>query len=433
MKTLLYGIMLFACSALVNVARSQWSVRNADPTFAHFIHSIQFLDGNMGYAVGEANAKGVIYKTANGGISFTQIYSTSADLEWIYDIHFTSAATGVAVGEHGTIFQTTDGGSGWSRQVFAGVSYFKSINFPTATVGYAVGRGSPGGAAIYKTTDGGTTWVAQTSTATSFLNCVFFLNANSGYTVGDVDILKTTNGGAMWSNISAGNTAYISSIYCVNDTTCYRAEGFHGAIKKTTNGGSSWATVFSDTAYYFTSIHFTDTNTGYAAGAGTLAKTGIILRTTNAGATWDVHYSTSQGYVDALSFVTADTAFAALNKPNVTGANHRVWILKTTNAGKPTDVERVSDVAPIQFALHQNYPNPFNPSTHIEYALAQGGFVTLKIYNLLGKEVATLVEDVKPAGHYTREWNADQLSGGIYFYRLALNGFTETKKLLLLK
>ncbi len=88
---------------------------------------------------------------------------------------------------------------------------------------------------------------------------------------------------------------------------------------------------------------------------------------------------------------------------------------------------------PVSFKLGQNYPNPFNPVTKISYALPKQGFVTLKVYDILGKEVATLVNEVKNAGEYSVEFNAGNLSSGVYFYKFESGGFSDIKKLMLLK
>ncbi len=81
----------------------------------------------------------------------------------------------------------------------------------------------------------------------------------------------------------------------------------------------------------------------------------------------------------------------------------------------------------------QNYPNPFNPSTAIEYAVLQTGHVTLKVFNLLGEVVATLVDKSLAAGQYSVRWEASGLASGVYFYRLEAVGFVQTKKLILLR
>ncbi len=86
-----------------------------------------------------------------------------------------------------------------------------------------------------------------------------------------------------------------------------------------------------------------------------------------------------------------------------------------------------------EFNLAQNYPNPFNPSTKINYSIPAEGLVTLKVYNVIGQEVATLVNDLKSAGAHTINFNASKLSSGIYLYKIDSNGFTQTKKMMLIK
>ena len=89
--------------------------------------------------------------------------------------------------------------------------------------------------------------------------------------------------------------------------------------------------------------------------------------------------------------------------------------------------------APLEFALEQNYPNPFNPSTTIKYSVKENVLVSLKLYDVLGNEVATLVNEIKPKGAYTFNFNASSLPSGVYFYKLNAGNFTETKKMILLK
>jgi len=105
------------------------------------------------------------------------------------------------------------------------------------------------------------------------------------------------------------------------------------------------------------------------------------------------------------------------------------WILKNT-----TTVNKVDDFnAPIQFSLAQNYPNPFNPSTTIEYSIPQSGLVTLKVYNVLGSEIATLVNRQNIAGTHKVDFNASNLNSGVYFYKIESGKFVETKKMILIK
>jgi hypothetical protein len=98
-----------------------------------------------------------------------------------------------------------------------------------------------------------------------------------------------------------------------------------------------------------------------------------------------------------------------------------------------TGVDDENNGIPQQFALLQNYPNPFNPMTHFQFSIANLQMVSLKIYDVLGKEVAILVNEVKQPGNYNISWNADGLASGVYLYRLTAGSVVETKKLILLR
>lgn len=111
-------------------------------------------------------------------------------------------------------------------------------------------------------------------------------------------------------------------------------------------------------------------------------------------------------------------------------------LFKTTTSGDPTPVRengRNSVALPRDFALRQNYPNPFNPSTAIQFSLPKTTHVTLKVYNILGEEVATLLNTQMNIGNHTIAWNPQGLPSGIYLYRLRADGFTSTRKMILQK
>ena len=107
--------------------------------------------------------------------------------------------------------------------------------------------------------------------------------------------------------------------------------------------------------------------------------------------------------------------------------------IDNNGAYKYSSEAEVTISIPKIFALNQNYPNPFNPTTVISYQLPVTSNVTLKVYNVLGKEVATLVNETKEAGNYTTQFNASQLSSGVYFFKLTSNRFSSIRKMTLLK
>jgi hypothetical protein len=98
-----------------------------------------------------------------------------------------------------------------------------------------------------------------------------------------------------------------------------------------------------------------------------------------------------------------------------------------------TGVEEISSSVPSVYSLSQNYPNPFNPTTNIRFAVPEAGLVTMKVYNLLGQEVTTLVNEYKNAGTYNVDFNAVNLSSGVYFYQINAGNYSDTKKMILMK
>ena len=104
------------------------------------------------------------------------------------------------------------------------------------------------------------------------------------------------------------------------------------------------------------------------------------------------------------------------------------------NKGDITNIETNPEPITLkEYILNQNYPNPFNPSTSIQYAISSKQLVTLKVYDILGSEVATLVNEGKSVGAYEIKFDASKLSSGVYFYQLKAGNFVDTKKMILIK
>ena len=98
-----------------------------------------------------------------------------------------------------------------------------------------------------------------------------------------------------------------------------------------------------------------------------------------------------------------------------------------------TGIKKINSEIPSSYSLSQNYPNPFNPSTKIKYSISAGGNVSLKIYDMLGQEIKTLVEKYQNEGVYEVSFASENFTSGVYFYRLEINGFKDSKKFILLK
>ena len=106
-------------------------------------------------------------------------------------------------------------------------------------------------------------------------------------------------------------------------------------------------------------------------------------------------------------------------------------LFATFNFDEPVSVE--AEITPTEFKLYQNFPNPFNPSTTIYYSIPELSFVTLKVYDVLENEIATLVEEEKPIGSYEIEFEASGLPSGIYFYYFSTENYERTNKMILIK
>ena len=138
--------------------------------------------------------------------------------------------------------------------------------------------------------------------------------------------------------------------------------------------------------------------------------------------------------VDQVWFYCPPFCYYGNIRPNPAGTMPDIGACESPLANPdPVGVEENLNGHPTEYALSQNYPNPFNPTTTIKYSIPKLSFVTIKIYDVLGSEVATLVNEEKPAGTYELTWNAANLPSGVYFYQLKAGSFVETKKMILMK
>ncbi|OGU74600.1 MAG: hypothetical protein A3H45_10575 [Ignavibacteria bacterium RIFCSPLOWO2_02_FULL_55_14] len=149
---------------------------------------------------------------------------------------------------------------------------------------------------------------------------------------------------------------------------------------------------------------------------------GGVFLSTNNGTSWT-----------AASTGLTDVSALAVSGTNLFAGTRGGGVWRRPLSEMITSVDRLSAALPMHFRLEQNYPNPFNPATTISFALPSRSFVSLKVFDALGREVTILLSEQLPAGKYSLQWNAVGLPSGVYFYRLQAGSFTETKKLLLLR
>jgi hypothetical protein len=255
------------------------------------------------------------------------------------------------------------------------------------------------------------------------LNSVKFVNISTGYSAGGYGtVIKTVNSGLNWTLLRTASTDNIKSIYFLDANTGFASGG--ASIQKTTNGGLNWSVTYEVFGGYGTaiSIFFANSNMGWFT-----ASSGKIFRTTNGGSNWIMEFPGLAINVYSLFAVNSDTCF-------ITSTNGA--ILRCTNGFISVNSEE--KIVPKKFALYQNYPNPFNPTTKIKFDLPSVGQrhafdLRLIVYDILGREVAMLVDEQLRPGSYEVTWDASNYPSGVYFYKLITDEFVETRKMVLIK
>jgi len=244
-------------------------------------------------------------------------------------------------------------------------------------------------------------------------------------------IYLSTNNGTNWTPVDSGLTnTYIRALAVSSNGmtggVSYIVAGTDNGLFLSTNSGTSWVkTGLINTSFVFSvsslAVAVTAPNsTDIFAGT----NTGVFLSTNN-GQSWSpVNTGLTNTSINVNSLIVSGTNLIAATSGGI-------WIRPLSDM--ITGVKNQQYNLPANYSLQQNYPNPFNPSTIINYSVPKAGFVTIKVYNVLGKEVATLVDREKSAGNYSVQFNAGKLASGIYFYRMQSGSFVQTKKLTLLK
>jgi hypothetical protein len=210
----------------------------------------------------------------------------------------------------------------------------------------------------------------------------------------------------------------------INDTVGWAVCDL-GIIVKTETGGQTinfhnWDYQVSPTSLELLNVFFLDENYGWAVGTY-----GIAIHTTNGGINWNIILD---GWTNNM---LRSVQFTSSTNGYILGNNKTLF-----KYGLLTDVED-QPTQPTEFKLEQNYPNPFNPSTIIQYAIGSRQFVQLKVYDVLGNEIATLVNEEKAPGTYELEFKSTvgsrQLASGVFYYQLKAGDFVQSKKMLLIK
>ena len=375
-----------------------------------------FINSSTGYASGE---RGEFLKTTDGGLNWLKLNEFTS--KFLNSVFFINEKTGFAAGDSGVIFKTTDEGNSWTDQTNYKKYNIKCVRFINEESGIVAG-GNPESnrAFIYKTNDGGISWYeVYDSLSLGVLNSAVFLNTANCIAAGlNGNVLYSYDAGESWktSNISPVNL-YSVSFY---DNMNGLISGANGLFYKTTDGGISWITVLSRIYKNFYSVKFRDNYFAAAAGEG-----GTILYSFNGGYNWTQEQRITGNDLFSVDYTNDFRIFAFGEYGTIVYSNMNKLKMNSLYSGSKTEKK---------FIILQNFPNPFNPVTVIRYSLAADGFVKVKVFDLTGKEIASLVNVRKFKGDHSVVFNGSDLSSGVYYYSLYVNDIrSESKRMVLLK
>jgi photosystem II stability/assembly factor-like uncharacterized protein len=385
--------------------------------FGATLHSIYFRNQLNGWVVG---ASGVTFHTTDGGQNWFEQYPTSG--YWLYSVFFIDNETGWIAGNLlGQILKTTDGGSNWYSQSVPTYDFMMSMYFIDQNNGWAVGDGGR----VVRTTNGGVSWLLAPSGTVQQLRCVRFVNINEGWAVGlGGDIIHSLDGGISWNTQSSNTTENLFGVSFVNNVQGWIA-GENGTILVTNNGGIpvelvSFSAEVTDNSIQLSWITATEINNqGFDIERKLNNEWEKIGYVEGNGTTTEMHFYSF--FDDISSLQISDKIFYRLKQIDFDGSFEY------------SDIVEVVVNQPNEFSLEQNYPNPFNPTTKIKFQIPETGYVRLKVFDILGNEVAVLINEELHSGNFKVEFNAANLSSGIYYYRLSAGEFIDVKKMILLK
>lgn len=427
-KKILSLIVLLITNLIIftSSVKAQWSIPAMSPG-----------DTAVGYcmtSIGNtliSGKRGIAYST-NYGAHWVVTFQGLPYADWISDyskaLYTKDGAVYLGIELNGTppgsvnIYKSLDSGKSWFPS-----SNGMSVGMVTCFTekGSYLFAGTDDG--VYYTSNGGQNW-AKTST---FLNekviSSFCVNGNTLFagilgstSVSDLGVYASTNNGANWTQVNYGFPTQTTIFSMVNYNGYIYGTSTDGRIFRTTNNGGLWQLVNNGMNTFYNRVFaIAKFNNNLIVGC----DDGMFM-TTNQGQLW---YAINQGIASGSEFQY--NAITKCGNYVFAPANNGIWRRDLNQVS----VQNIASIVSDNYNLSQNYPNPFNPATKINFQLPKSSFVTLKVYNSLGKEVAELVNEKLNAGAYQTTFDAASFSSGAYFYKIEADGFKETKKMLLVK
>lgn len=408
-----FALVGYKMKDLAPPAPSVWSEQTSPLTTA--LYSVSAVDDFVAWACGAA---GKVVRTTNKGVNWVNVSGdlpASGDLYNIFALNSTTAIATSSPAAGTYIYRTTNGGTNWVQTLFQAGGFCNALWMTDANNAYAVGDPVGGNWFLKRSTNGGvnwTDWATVPTTQAGWNNSLMIVGNNVWFGTNANYLMYSSNMGANWSQ----QTTTFTNQYAVWFNSATVGLAGYNALNVTTNGGANWAALTSPVA----------TNVGGITGSG--SDWWVATQNTT------IHYSSNNGSAWSTQYTAPDGVWYHINKSR---SGNTIWAVRSNGKiaryGTALSVSPISTTTPTEFSLSQNYPNPFNPTTNINFSIPKSGLVTMKVFNILGKEVATLVNGNYNAGSYTVDFNASNLASGVYFYKIEVNGFSEVKRMMLVK
>lgn len=353
---------------------------------------------------------GGVYISSDNGINWIAVI---AGLTNAYVSNLTASSSKLFAGTDDGVFVTTNNGTLWNHKGLVG-KYVQTL----AMDGTYLYAGTFGDGA-FRSSNEGTSWTAINNGLSNdkvicliLKDTIIFAGTSGG------GVFRSTNKGDNWINVNSGLTNTDVRSLAIIDTILF-AGTYGGGIFLSLNNGTNWSEKNTGLSNKFV-LPLTTSGTNLFAGT----SGGGVFLTSDYGSNWsEVNNGLTSLGISALKVmgqkIFAGTAYAG------------VWRRPLSEI--ITSVENNSFAEPNTFNLYQNHPNPFNSTTRISFSIPEDSFVSLKIFDALGREITTLISDKLTTGEYGKDWDAAELTSGTYFYQLVAGNYKETRKMILLR
>jgi photosystem II stability/assembly factor-like uncharacterized protein len=413
---------------------NSWTMLN----FNYPLNDVCFINRNKGFVIGGMDMPhcrdGSTFLTNDGG----KTWEVSCNFDGAPVFCFlTNDSNGYINTKWGLeqikLYQTQDGGDSWLKNDWdVGGAVITDMFFVNNSIGYLTK-----GTEIYKTKNSGISWdlnmnnhscTQYQSDECKNFNSVFFIDDSTGWAVGDGGIIYKYTALETWKKIVSGTTLPLNKVFFADKNIgwivggyrdSYGGTGFYPILLKTENGGESWFKI-ENVNYLIHDLYFRNTQEGWAVGEDKNGK-GIIIVTNNSGNNWYVSVGNLSGPLKAIQFKDG-FGWAVGDNGLILKA------IDSTLTGLNESVQTFDNYLHIQ-----NYPNPFTTNTVISYQLPVISEVELGVYDIMGRKVTTLVNEMQPDGSYEVEWNAEGIKPGIFFCELKAGQSRKVIKMVLLK